>query len=308
MRKQPRFSMKMSKSEEIASNYSVIIAVLPENNEKDARTTLHHPSACGLAMLFAIPGKRATYASPLDFEGKKLMSLEVSELTHSWGLRGVSFEVPSPSVTILLGPSGCGKSTLLRCLAGFETPCGGTIQFDGRDWLRLSPRERAIGYAPQQMALTPHWTVRELLAYAIAQENLKSAEVAARITSLLELTELTPLADQLCRELSGGEQRRVGLARALIRHSPVVLLDEPLSELDRPLRDRLLTKLKAWFQQHPALVLWVTHDRADAEQFAIKGTAQVLVMGDGMIQQAGSLAELRSGPRTDLVREFVGSS
>ncbi len=234
------------------------------------------------------------------------MTLEVHQLTHSWGLRGVSFEIPSPSITVLLGPSGCGKSTLLRCLAGFETPRGGTIRFDGRDWQRLSPRERGIGYAPQQMALTPHWTVRELLAYALIQESLQPAEVTARIAGILELTELTPLADQRCRELSGGEQRRVGLARALIRHSPVLLLDEPLSELDRPLRDRLLVKLKAWFQQHPALVLWVTHDRADAEHFANEGTAQVLVMGDGKIQQAGSLAELRSEPQTELVREFVG--
>jgi iron(III) transport system ATP-binding protein len=243
------------------------------------------------------------------------MTLEVSGLTHSWGLRGVSFQVPSPGVAILLGPSGCGKSTLLRCLAGFEMPRAGTICFAGRDWRRLSPRERSLSYAPQQMALTPHWTVRELLSYALAQEKLPPGDVAPRSASVLELTELTPLADQRCRELSGGEQRRVGLARALIRHSPVVLLDEPLSELDRPLRERLLSKLKAWFQAHPALVLWVTHDRADAEQFAAGGTeqgmnpipTQVLVMGEGLIQQAGSLAELRSGPRTELVREFVGA-
>lgn len=234
------------------------------------------------------------------------MSLEVSELTHSWGLRGVSFQVPSPSVTTLLGPSGCGKSTLLRCLAGFETPRSGAIRYAGRDWLRLSPRKRVIGYTPQQMSLTPHWTVRELLAYALSQEGLIPAESAERIASVLELTELTPLAAQRCRELSGGEQRRVGLARALIRQTPVVLLDEPLSELDRPLRDRLLVKLKDWFQQHPALVIWVTHDRADAEPFASEGTSQVLVMGDGKIQQAGSLAELRSVPRTELVREFLG--
>lgn len=265
-----------------------------------------YPFACGLAVIY-LTTRMSSCAAQAKHLLSKSMTLEVSELTHSWGLRGVSFEVPSPSVTILLGPSGCGKSTLLRCLAGFETPRGGTIRCAGRDWRRLSPRERAIGYAPQQMALTPHWTVRELLVYALAQEKLPSAEVTARLASVLELTELTPLADQRCRELSGGEQRRVGLARALIRHSPVVLLDEPLSELDRPLRDRLLAKLKVWFQQHPALVLWVTHDRADAEQFAAEGAAQVLVMGDGQILQAGSLAELRSGPRTELVREFVGA-
>jgi ABC-type Fe3+/spermidine/putrescine transport system ATPase subunit len=238
------------------------------------------------------------------------MTLEVSELTHSWGLRGVSFNVPSPSVTILLGPSGCGKSTLLRCLAGFEQPRSGTIRYQGRDWRGLSPQQRSLGYAPQQMALTPHWTVRELLGYALAQVKLKPAEVAARLASVLELCELEPLADQRCRELSGGEQRRVGLARALIRHPPVVLLDEPLSELDRPLGDRLRAKLKVWFQAHPALVLWVTHDRTDAEQGAdqdAKQTApQVLVMGEGKILQTGTLAELRSGPRTELVREFVG--
>lgn len=283
MRKATRFSTKMSKTEEFAGNYSVIIRQGRENNENQ------------LAGSFATPAKLNTK--------KCAMSLIIGELTHSWGLRGVSFEVPTPSVTILLGPSGCGKSTLLRCLAGFETPRGGSIHYQGRDWLRLSPRERAVGYAPQQMALTPHWTVRELLGYALAQEKLPPAEVVARSASVLELTELTPLADQRCRELSGGEQRRVGLARALIRHPPVVLLDEPLSELDRPLRDRLLTKLKAWFQHHPALVLWVTHDRTDAEQ----GADQVLVMGQGKILQAGSLAELRSGPRTELVREFVGS-
>jgi len=230
------------------------------------------------------------------------MSLEVSELTHSWGLRGVSFQVPSPSVTVLLGPSGCGKSTLLRCLAGFEKPLSGSIRYQGRDWHGLSPQQRTLGYAPQQMALTPHWTVRELLGYALAQEKLKPADVAARIASVLELGELEPLANQRCRELSGGEQRRVGLARALIRHPPVVLLDEPLSELDRPLRDRLLAKLKTWFQTHPATVLWVTHDRTDAEH----GADQVLVMGEGRILQAGTMQELRREPRTELVREFVG--
>lgn len=234
------------------------------------------------------------------------MSLTIRELTHSWGLRGVSFALPSPSVTILLGPSGCGKTTLLRCLAGFEQPHSGSIHFDGRDWGRLSPRERAIGYAPQQMALTPHWTVRELLEYALANEKLPPAEVATRVANVLELVELEPLAAQHCRELSGGEQRRVGLARALIRHTPVVLLDEPLSELDRPLVDRLRAKLRRWFQGHPALVLWVTHDRTDAEAGAAEVAPQVLVMGEGKILQAGTLVELRSEPRTEVVREFVG--
>ncbi len=232
------------------------------------------------------------------------MSLDVHVLAHAWGLRAVSFALPSPSVTVLLGPSGCGKSTLLRCLAGFEQPRGGTIRYQGRAWHGLSPQQRAVGYAPQQMALTPHWTVRELLGFALGQAELKPAEITARIGSVLELGELEPLADQRCRELSGGEQRRVGLARALIRHPPVVLLDEPLSELDRPLRDRLLVKLKAWFQTHPATTLWVTHDRLDAEHCA----EHVLVMGAGQIQQAGTLAELRAGPRTELVREFVGET
>jgi len=208
---------------------------------------------------------------------------------------------------VLLGPSGCGKTTLLRCLAGFETPSSGAIRYDGQDWLRLPPRERAIGYASQQMSLTPHWTVRELLEYALANEKLPPAEVAVRVASVLALVELEPLAAQRCRELSGGEQRRVGLARALIRHPPVVLLDEPLSELDRPLGDRLRTKLRSWFQTHPALVLWVTHDRTDAEAGATEVAPQVLVMGEGKILQAGTLAELRSEPRTELVREFVCS-
>ena len=234
------------------------------------------------------------------------MTLQASELTHSWGLRGVSCLLPSPSVTILLGPSGCGKTTLLRCLAGFEQPRSGAIRYEGREWNGLPPRERAIGYAPQQMALTPHWTVRELLGYALANEKLLPAEVAARVVSVLALVELEPLAAQRCRELSGGEQRRVGLARALIRHPPVVLLDEPLSELDRPLGDRLRGKLRRWFQAHPALVLLVTHDRTDAEAYASEVAPQVLVMGEGKILQAGTLAELRSGPRTSLVREFVG--
>lgn len=234
------------------------------------------------------------------------MTLQISELTHSWGLRGVSFQLPSPSVTILLGPSGCGKSTLLRCLAGFEQPRSGTIRYQGREWNGLSPRERAIGYAPQQMSLTPHWTVRELLEYALANEKLLPAEVAARVASVLELVELKPLATQRCRELSGGEQRRVGLARALIRHPPVVLLDEPLSELDRPLGDRLRAKLRRWFQAHPALVLWVTHDRMDAEAGTAEVAPQVLVMGEGRILQAGTLAELRHEPSNELVREFAG--
>jgi len=211
-----------------------------------------------------------------------------------------------PEVTVLFGPSGAGKTTILRCLAGLETPDEGTIRLGGETWfdagsgVNRPPQARRIGFLFQDHALFPHLTVAGNVGYGIA--GLPRAERERRVADGLSFVGLTSLAARRPRELSGGESQRVALARALARHPALLLLDEPLSALDAPLRARLRSELRALLTSLEIPSLVVTHDRGEALALGDR----VAVVVDGAIRQVGPVDEVFSRPSDVSVAHVTG--
>ena len=200
-------------------------------------------------------------AQPLEIRGlrKRYGSLPV--------LEGVDLTLPAGASLAILGPTGCGKSTLLRCLAGLEEPDGGTVRLGDRwlwrEGLGLPPAERGLSMVFQQPLLWPHLTVAENVAFAVS--HLPAAEASHRAAWALALLEVAPLGRRHPAELSGGQARRVALARALAPQAPLLLLDEPLVNLDPDSRRAAQEALREALRQAPASLLLVTHDRGEAE-------------------------------------------
>jgi len=211
-----------------------------------------------------------------------------------------------PEVTVLFGPSGAGKTTILRCLAGLETPDEGTIRLGGETWfdagsgVNRPPQARRVGFLFQDHALFPHLTVAGNVGYGIA--GLPRAERERRVADGLSFVGLTSLAARRPRELSGGESQRVALARALARHPALLLLDEPLSALDAPLRARLRSELRALLTSLEIPSLVVTHDRGEALALGDR----VAVVVDGAIRQVGPVDEVFSRPADVSVAHVTG--
>ena len=211
-----------------------------------------------------------------------------------------------PNVTVLFGPSGSGKTTVLRCLAGLERPDKGFIRMDGEAWcdvtsgLHLPPQKRSLGFVFQDGALFPHLSAAENLAYPLT--GIPRAERLSRVQAMVELLGLDGLEHRRPGELSGGERQRVALGRALIRRPRLVLMDEPLTALDRPARDALRQDLRRVFREMAIPVLLVTHDRDEA----ILLGDRMLMMQDGEIQQEGPPAEVFTRPRTPALAEALG--
>jgi len=212
------------------------------------------------------------------------------------------------SVTVLFGPSGSGKTTILRCLAGLDRPDSGTIAFAGELWLDtaagidLSPAHRRLGFLSQDYSLFPHLTVESNVGYGLSR--MPRAQRLARVRAMLDRFELSPVARQYPDRISGGEQQRVALARALVTEPRMLLLDEPLSALDAPLREKLRPELKRLLSapEFSAPVLLVTHDRLDAITLADR----MVVVDAGRILQTGAVDEVFSRPRDARVAEIVG--
>ena len=217
-------------------------------------------------------------------------------------LQELSLHVPAGECLALLGPSGCGKTTLLRLVAGLDPLSGGRIVLQGRDISRLDPGRRRVGMVFQSYALYPHLSVEGNLALGLQVRRVPRAEQQQRIDTVLELLQLTALRQRLPAQLSGGQRQRVALARALLRQPDVVLLDEPMSNLDAQLRDTLRPELRRLLcgAQHP--VLYVTHDQQEALGIADR----IAVLRDGQLQQLGSGRELYDNPRNVFVAEFLG--
>lgn len=211
-----------------------------------------------------------------------------------------------PNVTVLFGPSGSGKTTVLRCLAGLERPDKGFIRMDGDAWcdadsgIHLPPQKRALGFVFQDGALFPHLSAAGNLAYPL--HGIPRAERLSRVQAMAELLGLGGLEDRRPGELSGGQRQRVALGRALIRRPRLVLMDEPLTALDRPARDALRQDLRRVFREMAIPVLLVTHDRDEA----ILLGDRMLMMQDGEIQQDGPPAEVFTRPRTPALAEALG--
>ncbi|HET9317191.1 MAG TPA: ABC transporter ATP-binding protein [Vicinamibacteria bacterium] len=218
-------------------------------------------------------------------------------------LSDVSFVAEPGRVLGLLGPSGCGKSTLLRIVAGLEEASEGRLLLDGERFDERPPGARGVGFVFQSYALYPHLSVRRNLSLALEVQGLPAEEVGARVRDTAARLGLESLLDRRPRQLSGGQQQRVALGRALARRPRLFLMDEPLSNLDALLREGMRSELKAMFRSLDAIVLYVTHDQAEALGLA----DEVLVLHDGLVRQRAAPLELYRRPADVFTAGFVGS-
>jgi len=222
-------------------------------------------------------------------------------------LDGVSLAFPAAGLTAILGPSGCGKTTLLRSLAGFMPLDGGRILFGVEDVTALPPQARNTAMVFQQYALWPHMTVFDNIAYGLRLRKLSAAEVRARVEKVLDLVEIGRIAGVTERrpgELSGGQQQRVALARALVVEPRVLLMDEPLSNLDAKVRQRLRAEVRRLQKAVGITTVYVTHDQEEA--LAIADT--VVLMDGGRVVQAGTPQDVYFRPENAFAAEFLGVS
>ena len=236
------------------------------------------------------------------------MKVTLSHVSKSFGptrvVQDVSLEIADGELFFLLGPSGCGKTTLLRLLAGFYQPDAGEISFDARVVNDVPPNKRGTGMVFQNYALWPHLSVFANVAYGLALRHTKDAELNQRVQDALALVRMTPYRDRMPNELSGGQQQRVALARALVIQPDVLLLDEPLSNLDAKLRLEMRQEIKRIHHETRITTVYVTHDQQEALSLADR----IAVMRDGRVEQAGTPRELYRSPRNRFVAEFVGEA
>ncbi len=204
----------------------------------------------------------------------------------------------------LLGPSGCGKTTTLRMIAGFERPDRGEILFDGRPVNDLPPYERNIGIVFQDYALFPHMTIFKNVAFGLEMKRLPKSEIERKVRWALEIVGLTGLENRYPEQLSGGQQQRVALARALVVEPEVLLLDEPLSNLDAKIRERLRGEIKRIQRELGITTVYVTHDQEEAMAISDR----IAVMNFGKVEQVGRPLELYYRPKTEFVARFLGLS
>ncbi len=216
----------------------------------------------------------------------------------------VSLDVADGELFTLLGPSGCGKTTLLRLLAGFARPEAGEIWFGARRVDSLPPYERNIGMVFQNYALWPHMTVRGNVVYGLRLRRLSSAVIEERLRAGLAKVNLETLEDRYPGQLSGGQQQRVALARALVLNPDILLLDEPLSNLDAKIRVQVRTEIRTLQRGLGITTIYVTHDQEEA----LSLSDRVAVMRDGHVLQVATPKELYERPRTRFVADFVGTN
>jgi ABC-type Fe3+/spermidine/putrescine transport system ATPase subunit len=216
----------------------------------------------------------------------------------------VAIEIEDGELFTLLGPSGCGKTTLLRLIAGFYTPDAGEIWFGDRRVDALPPYERNIGMVFQNYALWPHMTVRGNVTYGLKLRKLAAQEIARRFETGLSKVNLTGLEDRYPGQLSGGQQQRVALARALVLNPDILLLDEPLSNLDAKIRVQVRAEIRTLQQELGITTVYVTHDQEEA----LSLSDRVAVMRDGRVQQLARPKELYERPVNRFVADFVGTN
>ena len=232
--------------------------------------------------------------------------LSLNGLTLTYGdftaLDHVDLDVHDGEIVCVLGPSGSGKSSLLRAVAGLEPDALGTVAWDGRDLRAVPAHKRGFGLMFQDHALFPHRDVIGNVAFGLRMQGASRAEAEARAQESLALVGLEGFAARRVSQLSGGEQQRVALARALAAEPRLLMLDEPLGALDRELRDRLVTELRALFTRLGLSILFVTHDQSEA--FALAD--RLVVMHDGRIEQEGAPGEIWRRPANAFVARFLG--
>ena len=201
-----------------------------------------------------------------------------------------------------LGPSGCGKTTTLRMVAGFERPSAGVITFGGNDVTHLAPERRNVGMVFQNYALFPHMTVAQNVAYGLQMRGVDRSETARRVEAMLEKVQLGGLGARYTRQISGGQQQRTALARALVINPAVLLLDEPLANLDAKLREEMRFYIRELQREFGITTIYVTHDQAEALVLADR----IAVMMDGVLEQIGPPREIYERPASARVAAFIG--
>jgi spermidine/putrescine transport system ATP-binding protein len=233
-------------------------------------------------------------------------SVELRSLTKNYGsavaVDDISLTVQAGEFLSLLGPSGCGKTTTLRLIGGFEFPDDGSIQISGRNVEGLPPHKRPVNTVFQAYALFPHMKVADNVAYGLRLSGVPKAEIGDRVSRALDMVRMTSFATRKPAQLSGGQQQRVALARALVNRPAVLLLDEPMSALDRKLREEMQVELKLLQQELGTTFIFVTHDQEEA----LSMSDRVAVMKDGRIEQIGTASSVYDAPESAFVAGFIG--
>jgi iron(III) transport system ATP-binding protein len=234
--------------------------------------------------------------------------LQLDQISKRYGataaVRSLSLQMEQGEILSLLGPSGCGKTTVLRLIAGLETPDEGMILFDGVNIAALSPQKRRFGIVFQSYALFPHMNVFENVAFGLKARGVGKTEIAARVDRALQLVQLADKSTRKIQQLSGGEQQRVAVARAIVIEPRLLLLDEPLSNLDASLRESTRRQLRQLIKKLQISAIFVTHDQQEA--FAVAD--RVSVLNFGVLQQSGLPADIYDHPANLFVSRFVGKS
>lgn len=235
-------------------------------------------------------------------------TIRVTNLRKEFGtltaVEGLDFEIRDGEFFTFLGPSGCGKTTTLRMIAGFEQPTAGTLELGGEDVTDVPPYDRDVGMVFQSYALFPHKTVAENVAFGLKMEEVEKEERRNQAIEALEMVNLPGVEDRSPTELSGGQQQRVALARALVIEPDVLLLDEPLANLDLKLRQQMRIELKRLQDEIGITTVYVTHDQREA----LSMSDRILVMNDGSAEQCASPGTLYGDPANKFVADFIGET
>ena len=245
-------------------------------------------------------------------EGKRPVTLSIQNLSKVFqgktdkvlAVDDVSFNVSEGDLFTLLGPSGCGKTTTLRCIAGFEKPTQGNIQFLGKDYTAIPPFRRNIGMVFQSYALFPHMSIFDNVAYGLKMRKTPRPEIEEKVNRIIQLVGLDDTQKRKPSELSGGQQQRIALARALVYEPQLLLLDEPLSNLDAKLRVFMREEIRRIQQKANVTTIYVTHDQEEA----LSISDQIAVMSAGKVDQIGSPDEIYENPKTIHVADFIGQA
>src|SRR6516225_8329823 len=234
--------------------------------------------------------------------------LEIDRVSKRYGdvvaVRDLTLDVADGEFVVLLGPSGCGKTTMLRIVAGFAEPTSGVVRLKDRDVTRLPPWKRNAGLVFQSYALFPHLSVARNVAFGLEMRKVEASQRQRRVADALRLVRLEHLSERLPRQLSGGQQQRVALARALAFYPDVLLLDEPLSNLDAKLRAEVRVEIRELQKRLGLTTVMVTHDQEEALTMADR----LVVMNDGAVRQIGTQKDLYERPSDRFVAGFVGRS
>ncbi len=234
------------------------------------------------------------------------MRIDIDNVTKRFGILAavsqITLSIQEGELFTLLGPSGCGKSTLLRLIAGFYNPDEGEIRFDGQRINEVPPSDRGIGMVFQNFALWPHMTAFENIAYGLKLRKVGRAEIASRVDSVLENVKLAGLGDRYPGQLSGGQQQRIALARALVLNPKILLLDEPLSNLDAKIRVQVRQEIRKLQKELGITTMYVTHDQEEA----LTLSDRIAVINQGKVFQVGPPKSLYERPANRFVADFIG--